>query len=68
MTGFGLGVVMLRRIIEYARSRGNLEVWGLALRENLTMRKLCKVLGFQEAAYPDEPNLVRMSLNLVDGH
>lgn len=64
MTGMGLGIVLMRRIIDYARSRGIKEIDGDVLRENATMLKLARVLGFTEHNVPDEPNLVRVNLRL----
>jgi acetyltransferase len=64
MSGMGLGVLLMRRIIDYARARGIGEIHGDVLAENRTMRKLCRVLGFAEARDPDDPTLVRVSLPL----
>jgi acetyltransferase len=64
MTGMGLGVLLMRRIIDYARSRSIREMYGDVLRDNTTMLKLCKVLGFGESCLPDEPTLVRVTLTL----
>jgi acetyltransferase len=64
MTGMGLGILLMRRIIDYARKRGIGEIFGDVLRENSTMLKLCKVLGFTTAAIPDEPTEVRVTLKL----
>jgi len=67
VTGMGLGVVLMRRIIDYARDRGIGELYGDVLRENTTMRKLCKVLGFVGGFVPDEPGLARVTLKLRAG-
>ena len=64
MTGMGLGVMLMRRIIDYARSRGIGEIFGDVLWENRTMLKLCQVLGFQRRRLLDEPGIVRVSLKL----
>jgi acetyltransferase len=64
MTGMGLGVLLMRRIIDYAGSRGIGEIHGDVLRENKTMRKLCQVLGFTEQPVPEETGIVRVRLNL----
>jgi acetyltransferase len=64
MTGMGLGVLLMRRIIDYARRRGLRELWGEVLRENSIMRKLCRALGFEERYERDDPSLVRMTLDL----
>jgi acetyltransferase len=66
MTGMGLGILLMRRILDYATSRGVREVYGDVLRENRTMLKLCQVLGFKQSGVPDEPELVRVTLRLGD--
>jgi acetyltransferase len=66
LTGMGLGVLLMRRILDYAASRGVQQVYGDVLRENRTMLKLCRVLGFTQSRVPDEPELVRVSLQLSE--
>lgn len=65
MTGQGLGRTLMQRIIDYARSRGIREVWGVALPQNKAMRSLSHSLGFRESSYPDDPTLIRLSLPLL---
>jgi acetyltransferase len=67
MTGMGLGILLMRRILDYARDRGLREVYGDVLRENRTMLKLCQVLGFTQTGVPEEPELVRVTLRLGQG-
>jgi acetyltransferase len=64
MVGMGLGILLMRRIIDYARQRGIDEIYGDVLRENHSMLKLCAILGFEESRVPDEPGLVRVTLRL----
>ncbi len=64
MTGMGLGILLMRRIIDYACARGIGVIFGDVLRDNKTMLKLCSVLGFKEEGVPDEPNIVRVTLTL----
>ena len=64
MTGMGLGIVLMRRIIDYARSRGLREIYGDVLQDNATMLKLCRAFGFSQAALPDDPTIVRVTLRL----
>ena len=63
MTGMGLGVFLMRRIIDYARSRGIKEIWGDVLRDNLTMLRLSSVLGFTRDDM-GEAGVVRVRLRL----
>jgi len=46
LTGKGLGMLLMQRIIEYAKTRGLQEIIGHVLSENTTMLKLCEELGF----------------------
>lgn len=64
MTGLGLGIFMMRRIINYARQRGIAEIFGDVLRKNTTMLKLCQAMGFEQTQVPDEPSLLRVTLKL----
>ena len=64
MTGLGLGVLMMRRIIDYARGRKTGEIYGDVLRENSTMQKLCEVLGFERSTIPGVLDQVRVTLKL----
>jgi acetyltransferase len=64
MTGMGLGVLLMRRIIDAARKRGIREIYGYVLRENKTMLKMCRVLGFTQTSTPDEVTTVTVTLKL----
>ena len=64
MTGLGLGPVLLRRIIEYARNRGITEIYGEVLSDNRPMLRLCQVFGFSAKRSLDDPGIVNVSLNL----
>ncbi len=64
MVGLGLGIVLMRRIIDYARNRGIDEIFGDVLRENRPMLKLCKILGFSQSSVPDDPGVIRVTLKL----
>ena len=65
MTGRGLGLHMMRRIIDYARSRGIREIFGEVLRENEAMLRICDFLGFSRGASDSgELSVVRVSLKL----
>jgi len=64
VTAMGLGILLMRRIIDYARGRGIGEIYGEVLRENKTMLKLCSVFGFSKVFVPDEPEIVKVVLKL----
>jgi len=64
MTGLGLGPMMMRRIIDYARGRGLREIYGEVLSENAPMLKLCRVLGFSIRRMPDDPSVMLATLKL----
>jgi acetyltransferase len=66
LTGLGLGLLLMRRIIDYAGKRGIGEIFGDVLRENTTMLRMCQELGFARTDVPDDPGLVRVVLKLGD--
>lgn len=65
MTGLGLGPMLMRYIIEYARSRGIKELYGEVLRENEPMLRLNRAFKFKIHATPDDPGVMHVSLPLV---
>ena len=64
MTGMGLGLLLMRRIIDYARRRGIGEIFGDVLADNHTMLKMCQMLGFDRARKSDDPGVIRVTLKL----
>jgi acetyltransferase len=64
MTGMGLGPMLMRRIIDYARNRGIGELFGDVLAENRAMLKLCDAFGFKKRRDREEPDVVIVSLAL----
>jgi len=65
MTGMGLGVLLMRRLLDFAQLRGIREIYGEVLQENRTMLKLCEVLGFTKSRSPDDPSIVRVTSDLA---
>jgi acetyltransferase len=62
--GKGLGKLLMRRIIDYARSRGIREISGQVLCENIPMLKVCKAMGFTTRRDVDDPGVIVVSLKL----
>jgi acetyltransferase len=46
LKGHGLGWVLMRRVIDYAKEKGLRRVYGDVLAENTTMLQMCAELGF----------------------
>ncbi|NTW87935.1 MAG: GNAT family N-acetyltransferase [Desulfobulbaceae bacterium] len=64
MTGMGLGPLLMRRIIDYARNRGIGEIFGEVLAENRSMLRLCEAFGFKKRRDPEDPGVMIVSLML----
>ncbi len=64
LKGRGLGWRLMRIMIEYARWQGLSVVEGEVLQENRKMLAMCKRLGFDIAANPDDPSVVTVTLPL----
>ncbi|MFO1430819.1 MAG: bifunctional acetate--CoA ligase family protein/GNAT family N-acetyltransferase [Candidatus Competibacteraceae bacterium] len=64
MTGMGLGPMLMRRIINYARSRGIRELYGTVLSENEPMLKLNRAMSFTIRRDPEDPGLMHVNLAL----
>ncbi len=64
MTGMGLGPLLMRRIIDYARNRGIGEIFGEVLAENRSMLRLCEAFGFKKRRDPEDPGVMIVSLTL----
>ena len=61
----GLGWLLMRRMIEYARAEGLERVHGQVLTENTTMLAMCVELGFMIADDPLEPGTKVVTLDLT---
>jgi acetyltransferase len=64
MTGMGLGPMLMRRLIDYAKNRGIGELFGEVLAENRPMLRLCQAFGFTKRRDPEEPGVMIVSLAL----
>jgi RimJ/RimL family protein N-acetyltransferase len=63
LKGHGLGWLLMRRAIEYAKEKGLRQVYGDVLAENAAMLQMCAELGFREAEEVG-PDVKRLVLDL----
>ena len=64
-TGIGLGSLLVRRLIGYARTRDFRELFGEILRENAPMLALCRAMGFTLKPCADDPGVIIATLALT---
>jgi len=64
LKGHGLGRMLMKHLIAYARHRGLHEIFGQVLSENTLMLALCRELGFHIETEPGAPGVVRATLKL----
>ncbi len=64
LKGQGLGWVLMRHLIRYARSEGLKVLYGTVLKENVTMMRMCRDLGFDVGADSEDPTLYAVTLDL----
>lgn len=64
LKGVGLGWLLMKTMIEYARAEGLRMVEGQVLRDNTTMLKMCTELGFKVEPEPEDPGLCHVVLDL----
>ncbi len=64
MAGLGLGPVLMRRIIDHARTAGLTEIFGEVLHENRAMLRLCEAFGFKRHSSRDDPGVTHVVLTL----
>jgi acetyltransferase len=62
MTGQGLGPMLLRRIIDYSKTRGVKYIYGEVLSDNRSMLRLADAFGFKKRPVPDDPGVMHVSL------
>ena len=63
----GLGSLLLRRLVDHARSRGVKRLYSVDTLSNEPMRRLARELGFAERPDPDDIHQVIYSLRLGQG-
>ena len=64
LKGRGLGWSLMQLIIEYAKSEGLKRISGQILQENAVMLKMCRELGFEIKADPEDRGLRDVTLTL----
>ncbi|MGX5776645.1 bifunctional acetate--CoA ligase family protein/GNAT family N-acetyltransferase [Methylorubrum zatmanii] len=62
--GTGLGIALMRMMLDWAKAEGIARVEGSVLTENRAMRAVCRHLGFEERPVPDDPSLVQATLKV----
>src|SRR3954462_14709701 len=65
LKGRGLGWLLMRRMIDYARALGLGRVHGQVLAENTMMLRMCRELGFHVADDPSSRDIKVVTLELV---
>jgi acetyltransferase len=68
LKGLGLGWVLMKLMIEWAKVEGLHEIEGQVLRENTTMLEMCRNLGFSIRSEPDdlEVRVVTLPIAAID--
>jgi acetyltransferase len=65
MKGKGLGWQLMQLIMEYARAEGLKTIEGQVLRYNVTMLAMCRDLGFDITADPDDADIWRVKRDIA---
>ena len=65
LKGLGLGWLMMKHMIAYAREKGLRSVHGQVLSENTTMLRMCAELGFHSIDDPNEHGIKYVELPLT---
>ena len=66
LKGHGLGWLMMKHMIAYAKEKGLKTVRGQVLGENVTMLQMCAELGFHSTDDPDERGVKLVELPLAE--
>jgi len=62
--GRGLGWLLMKHLITYAKSEGLKSLYGTVLRENVNMVQMCRELGFNVRRDPDDEMVYLVTLDL----
>jgi acetyltransferase len=66
LVGQGAGSALMQRLLDEARRRRLVELWGAVLTENVGMLDLAQRLGATRESVPGEPGLVYVRFDLAD--
>ena len=66
LKGHGLGWLMMKHMISYAKGSGLKTVRGQVLADNVTMLQMCAELGFHSTVDPDERGVKHVELPLTE--
>ncbi len=64
LTGMGLGRMLMKQLLRWARLKRLDEIYGDVLDENSGMLSLAESLGFRREVLPDDPGIIRVRLDL----
>lgn len=67
LKGHGLGWLLMRRIIDYAKEKGLRRIYGDVLAENTTMLQMCAELGFYAEDIASDMKRVVLELEDIGG-
>ncbi len=67
LTGKGLGRMLMKQLIRWAKLKRLTEIYGDVLDENTGMLSLAESLGFRREVLPDDPGIIRVRLDLRGG-
>ena len=65
MKGRGLATGLMKRVIQWARTKGLSEVTGQILADNTAMLAFIRHMGFSVRRMPDDPEVMELRLELV---
>ncbi len=64
IAGQGVGMRLMRHLIEYARAHGIGEIYGEVLADNRAMLAICRKLGFRVRPHPEDAGVMHVMLPL----
>jgi acetyltransferase len=65
LKGLGLGWLLMRKLIGYAKAEGLKTLYGKVLCENTGMLKMCRKLGFSVSRDPEDESIFVVTLDLT---